>query len=244
MEIQPKSLSLSRSFIKRTSANFTLINVCRLYERRSLDAFDNSLHSECYRPLCGAFYAVSLELKVHDRFFCLALTLLSPLLCSEYEPNCWSTRAKWRHSRRCIKIPLMLYHGHESRRLYCSAGRRLCEPEILLLAGYANRARARCERRTRSEWKIHLYDRNGEESEREWTNKDWTEAMLIKAVGSGYYRWYFYDVSYHYRWGLPLRYRVAFDRRSSTMRIIRWVYEIHSRSLYYMISNSMLKVPL
>lgn len=112
------------------------------------------------------------------RFFCcLAFTLLSPLLCSEYEPNCWSTRAKW---RRCIKVPLMLYHADPD---VCTLRRDsgYAKPEILLLAGYANRARVRFER-TYSEWKIHLYDWNGEEREREWTNKDWTEAMLIKAV--------------------------------------------------------------
>lgn len=159
--------------------------------------------------LCFLLRIVRIE-GAYRFFCCLVLTLLSPLLCSEYEPNCWSTRAKWWRSRRCIKVPLMLYHGRKSRRLYSSARRRLRKPEILLLAGYANRARARCETRTRSEWKIHLYDRNGEESKREWTNKGRTEAMLIKAVSSGCYRWYFYDVSYHYHWGttaLPRRIR-------------------------------------
>lgn len=60
---------------------------------------------------------------------------------------------------------------------------------------------------------------------REWTNKGRTEAMLINPsvpdVTDG--------ISMTYRIiiiEVPRRYRVAFDRRSSTMRIIRWVYEI------------------
>lgn len=119
----------------------------------------------------------------HRLFCCLAFTLLSPLLCTEYEPNCWSTRAKWRRSRRCIKVPLMLYHAvPDVRTPRRDSG--YAKPEISLLAGYANRARVRCERGTYSEWKMHLYDRNGKEREGEWTNKDWTEAMLIKAVSS------------------------------------------------------------
>lgn len=44
---------------------------------------------ECYRSLLWSFLHRVVRIEGAYRLFCcLAFTLLSPLLCSEYEPNC------------------------------------------------------------------------------------------------------------------------------------------------------------